>query len=317
VKESARPRVYRGGSKPTTAREEQRMSRTPAITQAMIDLYDEYTHLTLDRRGFMEKLTRLAGSGAAAAAIVPLIASNYAHAEVVAPDDGRIVVADVTYPGPAGDVKAYRAMPANASGKLPGVIVIHENRGLNPHIKDVVRRFAVEGFVAIGPDLLSRQGGTPPSDEEAGKMFQTLDRAGIVPDAVAAIPYVLGLPESNGKVGAIGFCFGGGIVNQMAVASPDLAAGVAYYGAQPSAEDAAKIKARLMLHYAGLDQRINAGIPAFEAALKAAGVDYQIFVYDGVNHAFNNDTSAARYDKAAADLAWSRTLGFLRETLAS
>jgi len=293
------------------------MNERPAITQEMIDLYDEYTHLTLDRRGFMAKLSKLAGSGAAAAAIVPMIASNYARAEVVASDDSRIVVADVTYPGPAGDVMAYRAMPAGATADLPGVVVIHENRGLNPHIKDVVRRLAVEGFLAVGPDLLSRKGGTPANEDEAAQMFRDLDRAAIVPDAVAAIEYIRGLPESNGKVGAIGFCFGGGVVNQMAVASPDLAAGVPYYGSQPAAEDAAKISASLMLHYAGLDERVNAGIPAFEEALKSAGVDYQLFIYEGANHAFNNDTSAARYNKEAADLAWSRTLGFLREHLAS
>jgi carboxymethylenebutenolidase len=195
------------------------------------------------------------------------------------------------------------------------VVVIHENRGLNPHIKDVVRRFAVEGFLALGPDLLSRQGGTPASDEAAAQMFGSLDRTAVVSDAVAAIAYLRSHPTSNGKVGAIGFCFGGGIVNQMAVNSPDLAAAVAYYGSQPSAEDAAKIRARLMLHYGGLDERTNAGIPAYEAALKAAGVDYQLFMYEGANHAFNNDTSQARYNKQAAELAWSRTIAFLKETL--
>ncbi len=293
------------------------MSERPRITQEMIDLYDQYTHLTLDRRGFMAKLTRLAGSGAAAAAIVPLIASNYAQAAIVAADDPRLAISDVTYPGGAGDVKGYLAMPADRTAKLPGVVVIHENRGLNPHIKDVTRRLALEGFVALGVDLLSRLGGTPASDDEAAKMFQGIDRDGLVADAVAAVPYLAGRAEANGKVGAVGFCFGGGIVNLMAVASPQLLAAVAYYGAQPAAADAAKIKAKLMLHYAGLDQRIDAGIPAYEAALKAAGVDYQIFVYDGVNHAFNNDTSAARYDKAAAELAWSRTVAFLKATLAA
>jgi carboxymethylenebutenolidase len=293
------------------------MTQAPKITQEMIDLYDEYTHLTLDRRGFMSKLTGLAGSAAAAAAIAPMIASNYAQAAIVAPDDARLSISDVAYPGGGGDVKGYLAMPADRAGKLPGVVVIHENRGLNPHIKDVVRRIALEGFVALGPDLLSRQGGTPDNDEEAGKMFQNVDRNGLLVDAVAAIPYLAGREEANGKVGAVGFCFGGGIVNLMAVNNPDLSAAVAYYGSQPPAEDAAKIKAKLMLHYAGLDQRIDAGIPAYEAALKAAGVDYQVFMYEGANHAFNNDTSAARYDKAAAELAWSRTVAFLKETLAT
>ena len=291
------------------------MTGRPEITQDMIRAYDDYTHLTLDRRGFMETLTRLAGSAAAAAAIAPMIASNYAHAQTVPPDDSRLKIEDVTYPGASGPMKAYLAMPAEASGKLPSVIVIHENRGLNPHIKDVTRRLALDGFIALGIDLLSAKGGTPPTDEEAAKLFQDIDRAALVPDAVAAIAYLKGLPEANGKVGAVGFCFGGGIVNQMAVASPDLVAGVAYYGSQPRAEDVPKIKAALLLHYAGLDERINAGIPAFEEALKANGVTYQLFVYDGVNHAFNNDTSAARYNKEAADLAWSRTVAFLKEEL--
>lgn len=288
---------------------------SPKITQEMIRAYDEYTHLTLDRRRFMEKLTRLAGSGAAAAAIAPMLMSNYANAQVVAADDPRLKIEEITYPGPAGDVKGYLAMPADPPGKLPAVIVVHENRGLNPHIKDVTRRLALEGFVALGIDLLSRQGGTPATDEQAAEMFQSIDRTALVPDAVAAIAYLQGLPSTNGKVGAIGFCFGGGIVNQMAVASPDLVAGVAYYGGQPSAEDVPKITAKLLLHYAGLDERVNAGIAAYEAALKAAGVDYTIYVYEGVNHAFNNDTSEARYDEDAATLAWSRTVDFLKEAL--
>jgi carboxymethylenebutenolidase len=289
------------------------MARTePQITQEMIRAYDEYTHLTLDRRRFMETLTRLAGSAAAAAAIAPLIAGNYAKAETVAPDDSRLKVEEITYPGGSGAVKGYLAMPADAAGKLPAVVVIHENRGLNPHIRDVVRRVALEGFVALGPDLLSPKGGTPASDEEAGKLFQELDRTLLVPDAVAAIAYLKTLPQSNGKVGAVGFCFGGGIVNQMAVASPDLVAAVAYYGAQPKTEDVARIKAKLMLHYAGLDERINAGIKDFEAALKAGSKSYELYIYEGANHAFNNDTSEARYSRAAADLAWGRTVAFLK-----
>jgi carboxymethylenebutenolidase len=288
---------------------------SPKITQEMIRAYDEYTHLTLDRRRFMEKLTRLAGSGAAAAAIAPMLMSNYANAQVVATDDPRLKVEEVTYPGPAGDVKGYLVMPADPPGKLPAVVVVHENRGLNPHIKDVTRRLALEGFVALGIDLLSRNGGTPATDEQAAEMFQGIDRTALVPDAVAAIAYLQGLPSTNGNVGAIGFCFGGGIVNQMAVASPELLAGVAYYGGQPSGEDVPKITAKLLLHYAGLDERVNAGIAAYETALKAAGVDYTIYVYEGVNHAFNNDTSEARYDKDAATLAWSRTVDFLKEAL--
>jgi carboxymethylenebutenolidase len=286
----------------------------PKITQDMIKAYDDYTHLTLDRRGFMEKLTRLAGSGAAAAAIAPMLMSNYAKAQMVAPDDGRLKIEEITYPGGAGDVKGYLVMPANAEGKLPAVVVVHENRGLTPHIKDVTRRMALDGFVALGVDLLSRDGGTPENEDEARAMFDKVDRAGQLTDAVAAIAYLQSYPASNGNVGAIGFCFGGGMVNQMAVNSADLKAGVAYYGGQPK-EGVDKIKARMMLHYAGLDERINAGIADYETALKAAGVDYQVLMYDNVNHAFNNDTSEARYNKEAADLAWSRTVAFLKESL--
>ncbi len=285
-----------------------------AVTQEMINLYDEYTHLTLDRRGFMEKLGKLSGSAAAAAAIAPMLASNYAHAQTVPVDDPRLAIEEVAFPGPAGDVKGYLVRPSDVEEKLPAVIVVHENRGLNPHIKDVVRRTALEGFITLGVDLLSRAGGTPATDDEAAAMFQTIDRAALVPDAVAAIAYLKGLPGSNGNVGAIGFCFGGGMVNQMAVASRDLKAGVAYYGGQAT-EGIENISARLMFHYAELDERINAGIAAHEEALKAAGVDYQLFMYPGVNHAFNNDTSAARYDQSAADLAWSRTIAFLKEAL--
>lgn len=292
----------------------ERPATPPVVTQAMIALYDEYTHLTLDRRGFMEKLAKLTGSGAAAAAIVPMIASNYAQAQVVSADDPRLRIADVVFAGPGGDIKGYLAQPAEQTAPLPAVVVIHENRGLNPHIKDLTRRIALEGFIVLGVDLLSRVGGTPATDDEASALFQTIDRSALVPDAVAAIAYLKGLPNANGKVGAVGFCFGGGIVNQMAVASPDLDAGVAYYGGQPT-EGIENIEARLMLHYAGLDERVNAGIAAYEGALKANGIDYQLFVYEGANHAFNNDTSAARYDKTSADLAWSRTIAFFRETL--
>jgi carboxymethylenebutenolidase len=243
-----------------------------------------------------------------------MLMSNYAKAQMVAPDDGRLKIEEITYPGGAGDVKGYLVMPANAEGKLPAVVVVHENRGLTPHIKDVTRRMALDGFVALGVDLLSRDGGTPENEDEARAMFDKVDRAGQLTDAVAAIAYLQSYPASNGNVGAIGFCFGGGMVNQMAVNSADLKAGVAYYGGQPK-EGVDKIKARMMLHYAGLDERINAGIADYETALKAAGVDYQVLMYDNVNHAFNNDTSEARYNKEAADLAWSRTVAFLKESL--
>ncbi|KQW31593.1 carboxymethylenebutenolidase [Rhizobium sp. Root274] len=288
----------------------------PSITQAMIDAYDEYTHLTLDRRGFMQKLTALAGSGAAAAAIMPMLAASQASATVIADNDERLTVEDLTYPGVAGEMKGYLAIPRNAEGRLPAVMVIHENRGLNPHIRDVARRMALEGFVALAPDFLSPNGGTPANEDEARNMFQSLDMVATVANGEATRAFLAGHEKTNGKVGAIGFCWGGGMVNRLAVASPELGAGVAYYGAQPPAEDVPKIKAPLMLHYGGLDERINAGIDVYKAALDANGKTYELFIYDGVNHAFNNDTSAARYDKAAADLAWSRTVAFLKKNLA-
>jgi carboxymethylenebutenolidase len=288
----------------------------PTITQAMINAYDEYTHLTLDRRSFMDKLSKLAGSATAAAAIAPLLAANKAAAEVIAENDDRLTAQDVTYPGSGDDMKGYLVQPKDATGKLGGVIVIHENRGLNPHIRDVARRMALEGFVALAPDFLSPQGGTPENEDQARDMFSKLDAATTVANGEATVAYLSKLDATNGKVGAIGFCWGGGAVNNLAVKSPELKAGVAYYGAQPQASDVPNIKAALLLHYAGLDDRINAGIDAYKKALEDHGKKFQIYVYDGVNHAFNNDTSAARYDKAAADLAWSRTIEFLKQNLA-
>src|SRR5262245_10261042 len=285
------------------------------ITQAMIDAYDEYTHLTLDRRAFMEKLSKLAGSGAAAAAIAPLLAANSAQAAMVAEDDPRVKGEDISYPGDGGDMTGYLVKPADQSGKLPAVIVIHENRGLNPHIRDVARRIALEGFVALAPDFLSPLGGTPADEDQAREMFTKLDPAKTVGNGVATVAFLKGHDSSTGKVGVMGFCWGGGLVNQLAVNAPDLSAAVAYYGMQPKAEDVSKIHAALLLHYAGQDDRINAGIDAYKAALEAAGKPYTIYVYDGVQHAFNNDTSAARYNKEAADLAWKRTVAFFKEKL--
>ncbi|WP_411033279.1 dienelactone hydrolase family protein [Shinella sp. BYT-45] len=288
----------------------------PQITQAMIDAYDEYTHLTLDRRRFMERLTALAGSGAAAAAIVPLLAANSASAEIIAADDQRLLAKDVVYGGGSGEMKGYVVRPKEASGPLAGVIVIHENRGLNPHIRDVARRMALEGFIALAPDFLSPSGGTPDNEDQAREMIGKLDPAATVANAEASLQFLAKLDGSNGNVGAIGFCWGGGLVNRFAARSPELKAGVAYYGAQAPAEDVPNIKAALMLHYAGLDERINAGIDAYRQALEANGKTFEIHMYEGANHAFNNDTSAARYDKAAADLAWQRTVEFLRKNLA-
>ncbi|MBB3233950.1 dienelactone hydrolase family protein [Phyllobacterium endophyticum] len=288
----------------------------PTITQAMVEAYDEYTHLSLDRRAFMDKLTRLAGSGAAAAIIAPMLAANAAQAGIIAIDDPRLRTKDMVFSSPAGEIKAYRVSPAERSGKLPAVIVIHENRGLNEHIRDVTRRIALEGFVALAPDLLSSAGGTPGDEEKAREMIGALDPKTAIAQGVATINYLKQDKGATGKVGALGFCWGGGMVNDLAVNSPDLDAGVAYYGRQAKAEDVAKIKAPLLLQYAGLDTRINAGIEAYKKALEENGKTFEIHIYDGANHAFNNDTSEARYDKSAADLAWSRTIAFFQKNLA-
>ncbi len=290
---------------------------TPRITQAMIDAYDEYTHLTLDRRGFMDRLTKLAGSGAAAATIAPLLGANSASAAQVAADDKRIKGEDIAYAGDKGEIKGYLVRPAESSGKLGAVVVIHENRGLNEHIRDVARRVALEGFIALAPDLLSSEGGTPADEDKARDMIAKLAPEQPIADDIATVAYLKTIEGGNGKVGAVGFCWGGGQVNLLAVNAPALDAAVAYYGAQPKDEAAiAKIHAPLLLHYAGLDERIDAGIEAYKKALDAHHKEYTIYVYEGANHAFNNDTSAARYDKKAADLAWGRTIAFLKEKLA-
>lgn len=286
------------------------------ITQAMIDAYDEYTHLTLDRRGFMAKLTTLAGSGAAAAAIAPMLAASAARAAIVPADDGRLVAEDIVYPGADGDMKGYLVRSADAAGELPAVIVIHENRGLNPHIRDVARRMALEGFAALAPDYLSPLGGTPVDEDKAREMFGQLDRAAVAANGVATVAFLEGHELTNGKVGAMGFCWGGATVNDLAVAAPALDAAVAYYGRQPDAADVSKIEAPLLLHYAGQDERINAGIDAYRTALESAGKEFTIHMYEGAQHAFNNDTSEARYNAQAATLAWDRTLAFLRDKLA-
>jgi carboxymethylenebutenolidase len=285
----------------------------PSITQDMIKAYDEYTHLTLDRRGFMEKLTKLAGSGAVAAAIAPMLAASSARAAIVDEGDARLDISDATFAGASGEMKGYLAFPKERAGKLPSVLVIHENRGLNAHIKDVTRRLALEGFAALGVDFLSSAGGTPEDEEKAREMIGKLDGGKTTGDASAAIAFLKAHEAVNGKAGAVGFCWGGGLVNSLAVADPGLAAGVAYYGRQAAAADVPKITAPLMLHYASLDERINAGIADFEAALKAAGKSYELHMYEGVNHAFNNDTSEARYNKSAADLAFGRTVEFLKK----
>lgn len=286
-----------------------------SMDQKIIDLYDDFTHGGMSRRNFLDKLAALAGSSAAATALLPILQNNYAMAQTVQESDPRITTEMVDIPGAQG-LKGYLVKPKDASGKLPTVIVIHENRGLNPHIKDVTRRMATEGFIALGLDYLSPMGGTPADEEKGREMIGQLKQPDVIAYGKAAVAYLKGRPDSNGKVGAIGFCWGGGAVNNLAVNEPNLNAGVAYYGGQPKAEDVPKINAAMMLHYGGLDERINAGIPAYEAALKQAGKTYEIYVYEGANHAFNNDTNAARYDKATADLAWGRTVGFLKKNLA-
>ncbi len=285
------------------------------VPQEAIDLYDEYTHLTLDRRRFFDHLTKVAGGTAAAYTLLPLLESNYVQAAMVPPDDSRLTIETVTFPGATGELTGYLARPADAAGKLPAVLVIHENRGLNPHIEDVTRRIALEGFVALGVDFLSPAGGTPDDEDKAREMIRALDSAQTIQNAVAAVNYLTDNAATTGKVGSVGFCWGGAMSNQVAVNSSAISATVAYYGRQPAAAEVANIKASLMLHYAGLDQRINAGIPDFETALKGNGVNYEMFVYDDANHAFNNDTNVARYDHKSADLAWGRTINFFKAQL--
>lgn len=291
------------------------MHRKPTITQDMIKAYDDYTHLTLDRRAFMQKLKALTGSAAAAAAVAPLLAASSARAAMVAPDDPRLAVSEITFDGATGPISGQLSLPASADGPLPAVLVIHENRGLNAHIRDVARRLALEGFATLAVDFLSPSGGTPEDEDRAREMIRALDGAETVANARAARAFLADHEATTGKVGAIGFCWGGGLVNTLATADPALGAGVAYYGRQAASDEVPSIEAPLLLHYAGLDERINAGIDDYRAALEAAGKEFEIHVYEGVNHAFNNDTSAARYDKQAAELAWSRTVAFLKEKL--
>jgi len=284
------------------------------MDHGLIELFDRYTHGGMSRRVFLDRFTALAGGVAAASALLPLIDYNYAKAETVPESDPRIGVETVEIPGVKG-LKGYLVTPKSAS-KHAGVVVIHENRGLNPHIKDIARRIGIEGFTALAVDCLSPLGDAPEDSDQAASMNATLKPEDVVRDARAAVAALKARADANGKVGALGFCWGGGQINNFAVAEPTLDAAVAYYGRQPSVEKVPAIKSPLLLHYAGLDQGTNAGIPAFEAALKQAGKTYEIFVYPNANHGFNNDTSEARYDKAAADLAWRRTIAFFKKYLA-
>jgi carboxymethylenebutenolidase len=286
------------------------------MNQRIIDLYDEYTHGPLDRRVFLARLAQLVGGTAAAVALVPMLEANQARAALVPSNDPRLETHQVFYPGATGSIKAYLARPKGGS-KLPAVIVIHENRGLNAHIEDVTRRVALEGFLALAPDLLSPSGGTPANEDTAREMIGKLEGTRTVQGLVAAVTFLAKHSQGNGKVGTMGFCWGGGMAGELAVNAPDLDAAVVYYGRQPQAADVPKIQAPLLLHYAGLDTRINEGIPAFEDALKKANKKYTLYIYEGANHAFNNDTSEARYNKQAAEQAWARTIAFLKEQLKS
>lgn len=288
--------------------------------QELLDIFDHYVHGEIDRRQFLAAAQKFAVGGLTAAAIFESLRPNYAWAQQVAKDDPRIKTERVTIPSPNGNgsIKGYLVHPAEQpEKKRPGVLVVHENRGLNPYIEDVARRLGTEGYLALAPDGLTSVGGYPGDDEKGAALFRTVDRQKMAEDFVAAARWLKDRPDCTGKIGAVGFCFGGGIVNMVAVRlGSDLAAGVPFYGAQPSAEDAAKIKAPLLLHYAGLDTRVNAGWPAFEAALKANHVPYEAHIYEGANHGFHNDTTP-RYDAAAAKLAWQRTLAFLAKHLKS
>ncbi|ARS39019.1 carboxymethylenebutenolidase [Sphingobacteriaceae bacterium GW460-11-11-14-LB5] len=283
------------------------------MDQKIINLYDEYTHSQVSRKDFMRKLAILAGSTALAMTILPMLENNYAAAADFTSDD--IEVENITYTGVDGEMKAVLAKPKGKKN-LGCVLVIHENRGLNPHIIDVTKRVAAEGFLALGVDALSPLGGTPADEDKGRELIGKLDPEKNLQNYLKGLDYLRKRKDGNGKVGCVGFCWGGGMANKLAVNDPKLQAAVAYYGAQANVADVPKIKASLMLHYGGLDERINAGIPAYEQALKENKIDYKVYIYDGVNHAFNNNTSPTRYNEAAAKLAWSRTIDLFKQKLA-
>ncbi|WP_114009780.1 YghX family hydrolase [Cohaesibacter intestini] len=283
----------------------------------LLELYDGYVHGKMSKRDFLTGATRYVAVGVTAMAVLESLQPNYALANQVAEDDPDIAVSDVTYQSPDGHgaINGYMAMPAGAIGKLPAVLVVHENRGLNPYIKDVVRRAAKAGFLALGPDGLSPLGGYPGSDDEGRTMQRTLDSAKLMEDFFAGFEHLVGHEKSTGKVGAVGFCYGGGVCNALAVAYPNMAASVPFYGRQPRAQEVPKIEAPLLLHYAALDERINAGWPDYKAALEANGKRFEAHIYEGVNHGFHNDTTP-RFNEEAAKLAWERTVAFFRQHLA-
>ncbi|PJK27502.1 YghX family hydrolase [Minwuia thermotolerans] len=290
--------------------------RARDFDQRILELYDGYVHGELSRRGFIDAAAKYAVTGAAAVAMLESLKPDYALAQQVAADDPVIVTEWIEYPSPEGHgtIRAYAARPAEAAGKLPAVLVVHENRGLNPYIQDVVRRTAKAGFLALGPDGLSPLGGYPGNDDEGREMQRTLDAAKLMEDFFAAYEFLAGHPDATGRVGAVGFCYGGGVCNALAVAYPGLGASVPFYGRQAAAGDVPAIEAPLMIHYAGLDERINAGWSAYEAALIEHGKEFSVHFYPDVNHGFHNDTTP-RYDPAAAELAWRRTIAFFNTHL--
>jgi carboxymethylenebutenolidase len=284
--------------------------------QELLILFDAYVHGALGRRGFLDKAARFAVGGVTAAMLLDQLSPKFAEAQVVKPEDPRLKAQYLEYDAPAGNgkMRGYWAQPAKARGKLPAVLVIHENRGLNPHIEDVTRRMALDNFVAFAPDALFPIGSYPGSEDKARELFQKLDQTKTREDFAAAVEWLKARPQANGKVGAVGFCYGGGMVNFLATRRPDLAAGVAFYGSAPTLEDVPRIKAAMVIQSAEVDERINAGWPAYEAALKAANVRYERYLYPGTQHGFNNDTTP-RFDPAAAKLAWERTVAHLNKHL--
>ena len=286
------------------------------IKQEVFDLYDDYAHSRINRRDFMQKLSAYAVGGITVTSLMSFLMPDYQNTLQVQADDPRVVSEYIHYDSPkgGGSIKALLSKPADAQGKLAGIVVVHENRGLNPYIEDVAKRAAIAGFITIAPDALTPLGGYPGNDDAGREMQAKLDRNKMLEDFIAAFEYLKNSKECNGKVGVVGFCFGGWIANMMAVRIPDLAASVPFYGSQPAAEDVPKIKAPLLLHYAALDTRITDGAEAYEAALKVNGKEYTAYVYPNVNHGFHNDTTP-RYDKVAAELAWKRTIDFFKEKL--
>jgi carboxymethylenebutenolidase len=284
--------------------------------QDLLILFDAYVHGSIDRRGFLDKAKKYAVGGITAAMLLEQLNPRFAEAQQVAKDDKRIKTETLEYESPqgTGKMKGYFVTPANAKGKLPGVLVVHENRGLNPHIEDIARRLALDNFVAFAPDALTPLGGYPGDEDKARELFPKLDQTKTREDFVTAAAFLKTRPECTGRIGAVGFCYGGGIVNMLATRLPDLGAGVPFYGRQPAAADVPKIKAPLLIQYAENDQGVNAGWPEFEAALKANNVKYTAYIYPGTQHGFNNDTTP-RYDEAAAKLAWQRTVDFFNQNL--